>query len=159
MMKKKNILRLIVSILIPQLVGLLGAFFTSLSLSTWYESLNKPFFTPPKEVFGPVWTILYLLMGISLYLIWKKDLKKNEVKLAVIIFAIQLFHNHLWSIVFFGLQSPFLGLIVIIILWITIILTIYKFYQLSLLAACLLIPYLLWVTYAVILNLFIVFMN
>lgn len=158
-MKKLNIFRLVVSIIIPQLIGFLGSLFTSSSVNSWYETLNKPTFSPPNEVFGPVWIILYLLMGISLYLIWNNGLENKDVHKAIIVFAIQLILNLLWSIAFFGLQSPVLGLIIIILLWLAIILTIRKFCPISSVAAWLLIPYLLWVTFAAILNYFLVVMN
>lgn len=158
-MEKINIFRLIISIIIPQLIGFIGTFFTSSSTNSWYESLNKPAFTPPDAVFGPVWIFLYLLMGISLYLIWNKGLKNNHVRSAIIVFAIQLLLNSLWSIVFFGLQSTILGFIVIILLWLAIIVTIRKFYPISPIAAWLLSPYLLWVTFATIINYFILVMN
>ena len=158
-MKKLNISRLIVSIIIPQLVGLIGSYFTSKPITGWYETLSKPSFTPPNAVFGPVWIFLYLLMGISLYLIWNKGLENNNVRSAVNAFTIQLFLNLLWSIAFFGLQSPILGFIVIFILWLAIIYTIRKFCPISPLAAWLRVPYLLGVTFATILNLFIVIMN
>lgn len=158
-MTSKNLVRLIVSLLIPQLVGLAGAFFTSLSLSPWYESLNKPFFAPPNCVFGPVWTVLYLLMGIALYLVWSKGLENENVKEAVSYWVIQLAFNLLWTIGFFGFQSPLLGLIVIVLLWGAVYWTIRKFYPISELAAWLMVPYLIWVSYALLLNLFIVFMN
>lgn len=158
-MKLRNLFRLVISILVPQLVGLIGRYFTTQSLTPWYESLTKPTFTPPNEVFGPVWFVLYLLMGIALYLVWSKGLENDEAKAAVIVFGIQLFFNLLWSIVFFGLQSPILGLLVIVLLWVGIFFTIRRFYPISKVAAWLLVPYLLWVTYAGAVNLGIVFLN
>lgn len=158
-MKKLNIFRLVVSIIIPQVIGFLGSLFTSSSVNSWYETLNKPTFSPPNEVFGPVWIILYLLMGVSLYLIWNNGLENKDVHKAIIVFGIQLILNLLWSIAFFGLQSPVLGLIIIILLWLAIILTIRKFCPISSVAAWLLIPYLLWVTFAAILNYYLVVMN
>ena len=158
-MEKINLFRLIISIIIPQLIGLSGTFFTSSSTNSWYEALNKPAFTPPDAVFGPVWIFLYLLMGISLFLIWNNGLENKNVRNAIIVFAIQLFLNSLWSIVFFGLQSTILGFVVIILLWLAIILTIRKFYPISSIAAWLLSPYLLWVTFAMILNYFLLVMN
>lgn len=147
-----NILKLIISIVICQLAGIIGAFFTTDSIPTWYNSLNKPEFNPPNWLFGPVWTILYLLMGISLFIIWKEDLKNKNVKNAFAIFIVQLIINLLWSVVFFGMHSISGGLIVIIVLLVLIIITIVKFKKISFTASILLIPYLLWVCFATILN-------
>lgn len=147
-----NILKLIISIVICQLAGIIGAFFTTDSIPTWYNSLNKPEFNPPNWLFGPVWTILYLLMGISLFIIWKEDLKNKNVKNAFAIFIVQLIVNLLWSVVFFGMHSISGGLIVIIVLLVMIIITIVKFKKISFTASILLIPYLLWVCFATILN-------
>lgn len=142
-----------------ELVGITGGFFTASSIPTWFAALNKPFFSPPNWVFAPVWTILYLMMGVSVYLIWQKGLKKKENKQAVNFFLIQLGLNFLWSILFFGLRSPFLGLICITALWGFIIATIKKFSKISKAASNLLIPYLIWVSFAAILNLFIFVLN
>lgn len=153
-MIKINYWKLIASIIICQLIGIIGSFFTISSVSTWYLTLNKPSFNPPGWIFGSVWTILYLLMGISLYLIWNK-----KSKTAIIFFVIQLFLNLSWSILFFGLKSPLLAFIEIILLWLAILLTIIITYKISKPAAYLLIPYILWVSFAIILNLFIVILN
>lgn len=155
----KDFFKLIISVVGCELVGLLGTLFTISSILTWYASLNKPSFSPPNWIFGPVWTLLYFLMGVSFYLIWKKDFKKKKVKIASMFFASQLALNFLWSPVFFGLRAPLLALIIIIILWVLIFLTIKKFYFLSKWAAYLLVPYLLWVTFATILNASIVVLN
>lgn len=146
----KKLPKLIISLLIPQLAGGIGAFFTTPNISTWYASLEKPSFNPPNFIFAPVWTTLFLLMGISLYLIWSKE--KGNKKIALIFFSIQLILNTLWSILFFGLQNPFLAFIEIIILWTFILLTSLKFYRLNKTAAFLLTPYLLWVSFAAVLN-------
>ena len=143
-----------------ELVGIAATPFTISAIPTWYVTLNKPFFSPPNWIFGPVWTILYFLMGVSVYLIWTKAIKyKERKKTGLTFFTIQLGLNFLWSIVFFGLHSPILGLIDIIALWIFILLTMIKFNKLSKIAFLLLIPYLLWVSFATILNLFIVLLN
>ena len=126
----KKIWKLIISILIPFLASAIGGFFTSTSVSTWYVSLIKPSFNPPSWVFGPVWTILYLLMGIALYLVWV-DKSKNK-KPAFIAFGVQIFLNALWSVLFFGLQKPLFAFIEIIFLWIAIIVTIIYFYRILL---------------------------
>lgn len=155
----KSFLKLITSILICQLVGFAGSFFTIPSISTWYKTLEKPSFTPPNWVFGPAWTMLFLLMGISLFLVWTKGLKKKNVKNALIFFYLQLLLNFLWSLLFFGLHSPLFALFDIILLWLGIFITIKKFHKISKPASYLLIPYLLWVTFASFLNLFIVKLN
>ena len=147
-----NITKLIISIVICQLAGVIGSFFTMDAIPVWYDTLAKPSFNPPSSVFGPVWIFLYLLMGISLFLVWKEDLKNKHVKTAFMIFMIQLVFNSAWSIVFFGMRSTAGGLVVIIILWILILITTLKFMKISKTAGMLLVPYLLWVTFAAILN-------
>ena len=147
-----NTLKLILSIIICQAAGLIGTIFTMDSIPTWYATLNKPSFNPPNWLFGPVWTVLYLMMGISLFIVWKEDLKNKIVKSAFIIFMIQLFLNTIWSVVFFGMQSISGGLIIIVLLWIMILFTIIKFMKISRVAGILLIPYLLWVSFATFLN-------
>lgn len=144
--------KLLVSIIGCELVGILGTPFTTAAIPTWYATLNKPFFAPPNWLFGPAWTLLYFLMGISFYLIWKQNTKSKNVQIAKKFFFSQLFLNFIWSPIFFGLRSPLLGLIVIVLMWALIITTIYKFHPLSKWAAYLLIPYLLWVTFATTLN-------
>ena len=146
----KKIWKLIISILIPFLASAIGGFFTSTSVSTWYVDLIKPSFNPPSWVFGPVWTILYLLMGIALYLVWV-DKSKNK-KLAFIAFGTQMFLNALWSVLFFGLQKPLFAFVEIILLWSSILITIIYFYRINKNAAYLLIPYILWVSFAAVLN-------
>ena len=147
-----NTLKLILSIIICQAAGLIGTIFTMDSIPTWYAALNKPTFNPPNWLFGPVWTVLYLMMGISLFIVWKEELKNKIVKSAFIIFMIQLFLNTIWSVVFFGMQSISGGLIIIVLLWIMILFTIIKFMKISRVAGILLIPYLLWVSFATFLN-------
>ena len=154
-----KIIKFIISVAVCELVGLISTPFTISAIQTWYQYLNKPSFSPPNWVFGPVWTILYFLMGISAYLIWIKGLKNKKVKPALKIFIVQLIFNFLWSIFFFGMHNPILSLIDIILLWITILLTIIKFYELSKPAAYLLIPYILWVSFATLLNFAIVILN
>jgi len=154
-----NIAKLIFSIVICQLAGIVGAFFTGDSILTWYAGLNKPSFNPPDWIFGPVWVILYLLMGISLFNVWKEGLKNREIKSAFTIFIVQLIFNAAWSIVFFGAQSIIGGLIIIVILWVLILITILKFIKISRAAGILLIPYLLWVSFATVLNFFIYKLN
>ncbi|MDD1663038.1 MAG: tryptophan-rich sensory protein [Methanomicrobiales archaeon] len=137
----------------------IGSLFTFTSVSTWYPTLIKPPFAPPSWVFGPAWTILYLLMGISLFLVLEKDMDRPEVKQGVSLFSIQLCLNVIWSLLFFGLRSPFLALIGILLLWGSIAATLIQFLKISRPAAYLLIPYLLWVTFAMILNAAIFILN
>ena len=151
-------IKLLASIIICQLAGIIGAVFTTPSISGWYAGLNKPFFNPPNWLFGPVWTLLYLLMGIALYVIWnQKD--GVETKTALIFFAVQLGLNTLWSIIFFGMRLPSVAFIEILILLLFIILTIVKFFPISKASAYLLIPYLLWVSFASLLNFYIIKLN
>ncbi|MCF7861877.1 tryptophan-rich sensory protein [Candidatus Woesearchaeota archaeon] len=157
--KKNWLLKLISSIVICQLAGIIGSVFTISSVSTWYQTLNKPFFNPPSWLFGPVWTILYLMMGISLYLVWIKGIKTKNEKIAVYLFLFQLVLNLLWSILFFGIRSPLFALIEIIILWAVILLTIGYFYRISKPASYLLMPYIAWVSFAAVLNFFIYYLN
>lgn len=159
MMDMKALLKLIASLAVCYLAARVGAVFTSTSIQTWYLTLNKPFFTPPNWLFAPVWLTLYTLMGISLFLIWQQDYHQPQIKIALAIFAVQLILNTLWSLMFFGLQSPLAGLIVIILLWVAIAVTIKMFFPLSKPAVALLIPYILWVTLAAVLNAAIVVLN
>ncbi|MBN1762991.1 MAG: tryptophan-rich sensory protein [Methanomicrobia archaeon] len=158
-MDVKDILKVIASIVVCQLAGMIGSVATSASVQTWYVTLNKPFFTPPNWLFAPVWLTLYTLMGISLFLVWRLDVQDRPVQIALAIFGVQLFLNAFWSIAFFGLRSPLAGLSVILMLWIAIAATILKFLPLSKPAGLLLIPYILWVTIAAALNLAIVLLN
>jgi len=151
-MKTIDILKLVASIILCQLAGLIGSIFTTPAIPTWYESLKKPFFSPPNWIFGPVWVSLYLLMGISLFVIWQRRENNPQAKKGLILFFIQLILNAFWSVAFFGLRSPLLGLIDIVLLWIAILLTIKSFFGISKTAALLILPYILWVSFAVLLN-------
>jgi len=151
--------KLTISLVVCFLVAALGSIFTMPAILTWYATLAKPSFAPPNWVFGPVWTILYVLMAISMYLIWMefekakaKSKKKAMTGSALQVFGIQLFLNIVWSFLFFGLKSPFYGLIGIILLWLAIVWTIIKFWKISRTAAWLLVPYIIWVSIASILN-------
>ncbi len=148
----KNSIKLLISIVICQAVGGIGSIFTVPAISGWYKSLQKPFFNPPNWIFSPVWIFLFLLMGISLYLVWNRGAREN--KKAIIIFGVQLALNILWSIIFFGFKSPGLAFLEIIILWLAILTTIISFYKISKTAGLVLIPYILWVSFALILNFF-----
>ena len=149
----KNLGKLIIAIVVCELAGIVGSIFTAPAVKTWYPTLIKPSFKPPNWLFAPVWTALFLLMGIAMFLVWKKDKKGLKI------FFIQLFFNILWSIMFFGLKSPLLGFIVIVALWILILATIIRFFKISKPAGWLLIPYILWVSFASILNLAILILN
>ena len=158
-MKIKDILKLIIAIAICQVIGNIGTIFTISAISTWYVTLQKPSFTPPNWLFGPVWTTLFTLMGISLYLVWNKGLENKNVKSSVFIFFLQLVLNVFWSFLFFGLKFPFYAFIEIIILWITIAVTIFKFYNVSKKAGLIIIPYLVWVSVALALNYYVWILN
>jgi tryptophan-rich sensory protein len=134
------------------LAGLIGAFFNSTAVKTWYAHINKPGFTPPNWIFGPVWITLYLLMGISLFLVWNAEINTKVKQTALIFFFIQLILNTLWSYFFFYLHSPLYGLIEIVILLVFIILTMVRFFPIRPLAGFLLVPYVLWVGFAAVLN-------
>ena len=151
-MKPRDILKLVVSIVTCLGAGAIGSIFTRSAIPTWYATLEKPSFTPPNWLFAPAWTLLYILMGIAAFLVWRKGLENRQVRTALIVFLVQLILNALWSVVFFGLESPLYGLIVISILWIAILVTIIKFFRISRVASVLMWPYLLWVTFAAVLN-------
>lgn len=152
----KKYYKLIISLLIPLIIGFFGSVFTMNSVSTWYAELNKPFFNPPGWIFAPVWTLLYIMIGISIYLTWTS--KENKKK-TFIVFGVQLFLNFIWSILFFGNHLIGLAFADIFLLWIAIIFNIYFCYKISKKSAYLLIPYLLWVSFASILNLAIWILN
>jgi benzodiazapine receptor len=141
-----------VALLIPQCAGFLGSFFTISAIPDWYSALLKPSFNPPAWVFGPAWTVLYLLMGIAFYLVWEKYERGQKSRPAFFCFFVQIVLNALWSILFFGLRSPFAAFIEILLLWIFILLNIVFFSRVSRLAAWLLAPYLGWVSFAAFLN-------
>lgn len=166
-------IKFFISIIICESAGIVGSYFTVTQINGWFRNLNKPFFNPPNWIFGPVWTILFILMGISLYLVWssgwqpKKEKKSKGVwnkfseKLLygswqkiniILIFSTQLILNVLWSVIFFGFHSLSGAFFVLIMLWFAILFTIINFYRVSKVAALLLIPYILWVTFAGILN-------
>ena len=157
--KLKDIIKLLVSIAACQCAGLIGSVFTMSAIPTWYATLQKPSFTPPNWLFAPAWGTLYLLMGISAFLIWRRGLADKQVKIALMVFVIQLILNALWSVAFFGFESPLSGVIVIIVLWLAILLTILRFSKISSVAAILLLPYLLWVSFASVLNISIWVLN
>jgi translocator protein len=152
MLPRINYFKLLASVLLCQFAGAVGSVFTASSLADWYTLLEKPVFSPPSWVFFPVWTLLYILMGISLYIVWEKGPQDREVKFGLIIFSIQLVLNSLWSFLFFGLRSPYYGFVEIIFLWFAIFLTIVQFRKISKTASYLLVPYIIWVSFAALLN-------
>lgn len=147
-MKIKNWKKLVVAIVVVQVAGGIGAIATTSKIEGWYGQINKPWFNPPNWIFGPVWTVLFLLMGVALYLVWEKKAKR-----AMVIFWGQLLLNILWSFIFFGWEKPGLATVEIVILWAAIVATIVSFRKISKTAAGLLVPYLLWVSFAAVLNL------
>jgi len=160
--KTINILTtLIGSVGISLMAGLIGSFFTFSEINSWYATLNKPVFNPPNWIFGPVWTVLYILMGISLFLIIETKNKKviNYKKVGYIVFGAQLALNTLWSLIFFGMKDLGLALFVILVLWTCIAFSIYYFNKVNKVAAALLVPYILWVSFATVLNFSILMLN
>lgn len=145
-------IKLMISIVICQLAGVAGSVFTFPNITTWYAALNKPAFTPPNWVFGPVWLTLYTLMGISLWLIWEKKAEKKKRDAAFCVFGAQLALNASWSFLFFGLRSPFAGLVILLTLITMLGYTMFRFYKIDRRATYLLVPYLLWVMVATYLN-------
>lgn len=150
-MSKKNIAKLIISIALPLVLGSVAGMFTSQSVPDWYAALNKPAFNPPGWIFGPVWTLLYLLMGISFFMVWKQE-KGRLRNLAILIYSVQLLLNFAWSFIFFYFKLIGLALVEIVLLWCAIILMLVLFKKVKPIAAYINIPYLLWVSFAAILN-------
>ena len=151
-MDLNGVTKLVISILASFAAGGIGSLFTFKAIPTWYAGLRKPPYTPPNWVFGPVWTTLYILMGISVFLVWHKGLATNGVMLAFTLFWIQLAFNAFWSIIFFGMKSKGGGVIIIIVLWLLILATMIASFQVSWWAGTLLIPYIVWVGIASYLN-------
>lgn len=147
-----NFPKLAWSVFMCLMAGVIGSMFTMESIPTWYAALNKPVFNPPGWIFGPVWTTLYVMMGIAFYLIWQSEYEKRP---AMAVFIVQLILNALWSVIFFGMKMPLIALICIVLLWLLIVTCIYLFFKISKVAGLLLVPYILWVSFAFVLNLFI----
>ena len=134
-------------------VGYFSGLVTRSAITTWYPTLIKPIFNPPNWIFAPVWSLLYVLMGIAAGLVWNQiENEKEAVKKALLFFAIQLALNSLWSLLFFGLHNPMLALIEIVLLWLMIYETYIKFVKINKIAGYLLLPYLAWVSFAIVLN-------
>ena len=147
-----NTLKLIISLVIPLVIGGTAGYFTASGTGSWYQTINTPSWNPPNWVFGPVWTFLYILMGISLYLVWKKDLPAGEKRMAYTFFALQLLFNFCWSFIFFNQHRIGLAFLDIVVLWVCLLVTIFLFARVSNVAAWLLVPYISWVSFAAILN-------
>jgi benzodiazapine receptor len=145
-------MKLFISILIPILVGAVAGLFTSSGVNGWYAAANKPWFNPPNWIFAPMWTLLYILMGIAFFLVWRSSADKNVKQTAMILFSIQLIINFFWSFIFFKLQQPGWAFAEIILMWVMILLTIIWFGKISAVAAWLMVPYICWVSFASVLN-------
>lgn len=145
-------MKLIISLLIPFLVGAISGYFTTSGVNGWYALANKPWFNPPNWIFAPVWTTLYALMGIALFLVWRSGADKAIRQTAITLFAVQLTLNFFWSIIFFKLQQPGWAFAEITLMWIMILVTILWFGKISSTAAWLLVPYICWVSFASVLN-------
>ncbi|MDO6601175.1 TspO/MBR family protein [Arenibacter palladensis] len=149
---KKQLTYIAISVTVCLTIGFLSSFATQSSVNDWYLELNKPSFNPPNWIFAPVWTVLYIMMGVAAGIVWAKGFYHIWVKTALYHFGIQLLFNALWSIIFFGFKNPFAALLVILALLVLLIFTIKWFKVVSTTAAYLLIPYLLWVCFATALN-------
>jgi translocator protein len=158
-MSMNDVIKLVISIIACFAAAGIGSLFTFKSIPNWYARLKKPSYTPPNWAFGPVWTALYLLMGISVFLVWQKGLATNGALFAFILFWIQLVVNAIWSIVFFGKKSKGGGVITIIVLWLLIMVTMITSFRVSDWAGALLIPYIMWVSIASYLNIGIWLLN
>ncbi|MHC4329279.1 MAG: TspO/MBR family protein [Planctomycetota bacterium] len=144
--------KLICSVSVCLLTGVLGSFTTMDSVNNWYADLSKPSFNPPDWAFGVVWPILYVMMGVSAFLIWNRGIRSKQARVALGLFILQLVLNGLWTPIFFGLHMMALALAEIILLWTAILITILAFWRISKTAAFLLLPYILWVSFAIALN-------
>ncbi len=145
-------MKFIISLLLPLAVGGISGIFTVKAIPGWYAQLNKPWFNPPNWLFSPVWTSLYIMMGIALWLVWKSDAPQKLKQRAIYLFAAQLVLNFFWSLIFFNLHQIGWALVEIIAMWATILLTIFAFAKVNKMAAWLLVPYISWVSFASILN-------
>jgi len=149
----------IVSLLITLAIAAVASLCTIPQIPTWYSQLNKPSFNPPNQLFGPVWTVLYIMIATAAYLIWKQRNDSPLYATTRTVYFIQLLLNFSWSIIFFGLHQILIALVVIVLLWISIVLTMYYFGKFSKTACWLLLPYLLWVSFATALNFSIYLLN
>ena len=147
-----NTVKLIIAIIVPQAVGIISGLLTASGTREWYSTLTKPSFNPPAWVFGPVWTVLYLMMGVAAFLVWKKGLEEPGVKIAMLLFLVQLGLNAVWPLLFFGMHAPGIAFVEILILWAAIGATLIAFGAQNIVAGALLVPYLAWVSFAAVLN-------
>jgi len=157
-MKIKSFWRLLLSLAIPLSAGVLGSLFTAPAVRSWYLTINRPVWIPPSWLFGPVWTALFIMMGVALYLVWSAKMS-NRVRMSLKLFAAQLVLNVLWSVLFFGMGNFWLAFGEILVLWIFILITIVSFEKVNKVASWLMVPYLLWVTFASYLNFTIASLN
>jgi len=151
--------KFLASIFLCLFIGFVSGIATSSTITTWYAALNKPFFTPPNWLFGPVWTILYILMGISLFLVWREGIANKKVIMGVNFFTIQLIFNFVWSFLFFKFNLIMGSFLLILALWVMIFLTMRRFYRVSKIAVWILVPYITWVTIALALNFSLILLN
>jgi len=154
-----NAVRLIVSIVVCECAGIIGSVFTTPAIPTWYAALEKPAFTPPNWLFAPAWGTLFFLMGVAAFLVWRKGSGKPQVRTALILFLAQLVLNIGWSVAFFGYECPLCGMVVILVLWVAILVTMLKFFRISVAAGALMVPYILWVSFATALNVAVYVLN
>ena len=158
-MKLSPTLKYIISFTVVFLAALIGSLATGPAITTWYADLQKPFFNPPNWLFGPAWTLLYTLMAIALGMVWSRGEDNTQTKKALGIFGVQLVLNALWSVVFFGMEAPLAAIFVIVALWGMILWTILVFRKIVPVTVWLLVPYLMWVTFASALNIGIWYLN
>lgn len=147
-----NYYRLIISLVLPQLAGVAGSMPAAESVGGWYSVIEKSPLSPPNWVFGPVWIILYFLMGLSIYFIWNKIDENKKIKNILILFFVHLLFNAVWSPIFFGLKNPGVALVDLIVVWLLAVLLAFKFWGISRISTYLFIPYLLWISFAIYLN-------
>lgn len=157
-MKIKSFWRLLLSLAIPLSAGVLGSLFTTPAVQSWYLTINRPVWIPPSWLFGPVWTSLFIMMGVALYLVWSTKMN-NKARMSLKLFAAQLVLNVLWSVIFFGMGNFWLAFGEILVLWIFILITIVSFGKVNRVASWLMVPYILWVTFASYLNFTIASLN
>jgi tryptophan-rich sensory protein len=150
-METIDVVKLIIAVAILLAFGFGSSLFIGNSIETWYAALNKPWFTPPNALFGPIWTVLYVLMGAALFLVWRSPRNRTR-EIGIALFAAQLIVNAIWTLAFFGQQNILYGLLTIVPLWMLIAATIYQFYKLNKTASYLLFPYIVWVSIATALN-------
>lgn len=156
--EKLKLPQLLLSVFLTVIVGSISGFFTAGEIDTWYATLEKPALNPPNWIFGPVWTFLYILIGVAFYF-YLVTPSAHSKRMGYQFFAIQLLLNFLWSLFFFKMQSPLLALVDIFLLIAAIVVTIFLFGKVRMLAALLMIPYLAWVCFATYLNLGILRLN